>query len=313
MSSVSPPASMLPHISIDSSFGSLLIGTFIGLFLYGIVVHQAYRYITISTWSSLSSQHSEILSSAFIAIHRHSLLLLYLHPSPMERWLVYCIRKANCSSQGLIVGISQAWKEVQSLGDARCLLLAGRIRLLCWLTDAVLASSVVEIQYTSKGLTGFVDKTVFIHIHGQIVDCTVVRDGLLQHAHFYSLQFAVRPSAVGPATAISVVVTKRQSSILYQAQDFVTDECLVYANALLAALNSRRSLQYRSSTVVMGADIFGSEDDTAQVTKPNVPVSIELRANIIPSHASAPSRAKSHNGSTYPQSEDSEKRTEITR
>ncbi|EJF56212.1 hypothetical protein DICSQDRAFT_130206 [Dichomitus squalens LYAD-421 SS1] len=295
MSSVSPPASILPHISIDSSFGSLLIGTFIGLFLYGIVVHQTYRYITISTWSSLSSQHSEILSSAFIAIHRHSLLLLYLHPSPMERWLRYCIRKANCSSQGLIVGISQAWKEVQSLGDARCLLLAGRIRFLCWLTDAVLASSVVEIQYTSKGLTGFVDKTVFIHIHGQIVD------------------FSVRPSAVGPATAISVVVTKRQSSILYQAQDFVTDECSVYANALLAALNSRRSLQYRSSTVVMGADIFGSEDDTAQVTKPNVPVSIELRANIIPSHASAPSRAKSHNGSTYPQSEDSEKRTEITR
>ncbi|TBU56986.1 hypothetical protein BD310DRAFT_589327 [Dichomitus squalens] len=44
MSSSGSPTTALPHISIDTSIGAMLIGTFITLILYGVIVHQVYRY-----------------------------------------------------------------------------------------------------------------------------------------------------------------------------------------------------------------------------------------------------------------------------
>nr|VWO99846.1 Cell division control protein [Ganoderma boninense] len=62
----------------------------------------------------------------------------------------------------------------------------------------------------------------------------------------------------------------------------VLADVAVYANTLLAALNSRRSLNDRAAINVAGTDIFGTEvrrADRDSGTHARAPVSIALRAN----------------------------------
>ncbi|OJT15861.1 hypothetical protein TRAPUB_1513 [Trametes pubescens] len=40
------PLALLPKVpALDNTFGAVLLGTFVGLILYGLTLHQSYRYL----------------------------------------------------------------------------------------------------------------------------------------------------------------------------------------------------------------------------------------------------------------------------
>ncbi|EIW53717.1 uncharacterized protein TRAVEDRAFT_52836 [Trametes versicolor FP-101664 SS1] len=69
---------------IDSTSGALLIGTFIGLFLLGLILHQAERYARDSLWikSLVALMVFLEIASSGINVHvcYHSLVTNYFHP-----------------------------------------------------------------------------------------------------------------------------------------------------------------------------------------------------------------------------------------
>ncbi|TBU26885.1 hypothetical protein BD311DRAFT_740282 [Dichomitus squalens] len=87
MSSSGPPITALPHISIDTSIGAMLIGTFITLILYGVVVHQVYRY------SRTYSLDKAGIKFAVYATFYYYLVSNYLNPSV----LLYPTRSSRLS------------------------------------------------------------------------------------------------------------------------------------------------------------------------------------------------------------------------
>ncbi|TBU38888.1 hypothetical protein BD309DRAFT_481235 [Dichomitus squalens] len=72
---------------------------------------------------------------------------------------------------------------------------------------------------------------------------------------------AVGPADMGTYTAISIVASK------------------LYANSLLAALNSRQSLKGRAEAHTVGTEIFGTEVGRQEHKLASAPVSLELRVN----------------------------------
>ncbi|PIL32207.1 hypothetical protein GSI_05452 [Ganoderma sinense ZZ0214-1] len=84
----SSPLAALPQISIDKSFGSVLIATFIGIALYGVVLNQVYRYSRMYTADRIELKitvyATVILETVHIALSCHTcyyyLVTSYFNP-----------------------------------------------------------------------------------------------------------------------------------------------------------------------------------------------------------------------------------------
>ncbi|KAM5532687.1 hypothetical protein V8D89_013656 [Ganoderma adspersum] len=303
--------SAIPQIPMDKLFGSVLIGTFLGLVLYGITLHQFYRYVRMYpsdiTILKVAVFLTVMLETVHVALSCHTcyyfLVSSFFQPAklgvathPME-WLPV--------TSGVIISTSQAFfarrAYIFAKGWYRILVLLAVVCLLGELGFSI-ATTVVEYIDTDSGFSGqFVANTWLIACASGLAVCAdttittvliialrrnrsgikstdslmdvlvlyTITTGLITSLSMLSLFLVVTiaPTEDGIYTAISVLVTK------------------LYANTLLAALNSRRSLHDRAARTITGTDVFGTgiefrrPERGANTTQATAPVAIELRDN----------------------------------
>ncbi|PIL32471.1 hypothetical protein GSI_05174 [Ganoderma sinense ZZ0214-1] len=274
-STLSPADVPLPHISIDKSFGSMLIGTFLGLVLYGITLHQVYRYTRmypsdrIELKLAVPVYFSVVLETIHMALSCHTcyfyLVSNYLDPEKLK----YPTQAEN--------QIEVQWSGSQSfLASSSALrkLTKGWYRMLvflAWLIACASGSALgADTILTTVLIIALRQNRSGVKRTDSVMDVLVlytITTGLITSISVIALFLAVVifPADVGVFTAISVIMTK------------------FYANTLLAALNSRRSLNDRAAITISGTDIFGTEvrrqERNSSGTHARPPVSIALRAN----------------------------------
>ncbi|KAI1790583.1 hypothetical protein LXA43DRAFT_1146134 [Ganoderma leucocontextum] len=244
-SSPLPPA--VPQIPMDKLFGSVLIGTFLGLVLYGITLHQFYRYSRM-----YPSDRMVLKVTVYLTVY-YFLVSSFFQPEklgeathPME-WLPV--------TSGLIISTSQAFFARRAFLFARgwykLLVLLAVVCLVAELGFTI-ATTVVEYIDTASGFSGqFVANTWLIACASGLAVCAdtiittvliialrqnrsgikstdslmdvlvlyTITTGLITSLSMLSLFLVVTisPNDDGIYTAISVLVTK------------------LYANTLLAA------------------------------------------------------------------------------
>ncbi|KAM5541535.1 hypothetical protein V8D89_004725 [Ganoderma adspersum] len=286
-STLSPTDVPLPHISIDKSFGSMLIGTFLGLVLYGITLHQAYRYSRLYSSDRIELKLAvlaiPVLETIHMALSCHTcyfyLVSNYFDPEQLKYPTHFFARRAYLFTKGW-------YRMLVFLAVSICMLRTG---------DASLATTIFEYRDSPSGFGGkFVSRTWLIACASgcalgadtilttvliialrqnrsgvkrtdSVMDVLVlytITTGLVSVIALF-LAVVIFPAEVGVFTAISVIMTK------------------FYANTLLAALNSRRSLNDRAAINIAGTDIFGTEvrKQEPRNTQARSPVSIALRAH----------------------------------
>ncbi|KAI0788234.1 hypothetical protein C8Q74DRAFT_668293 [Fomes fomentarius] len=126
-----------PPVSLDGTFGAILIGTFIGLVLYGMVIHQTYRYSVLyredGVWLKSLVAIIFILETFHIVSSTH-ICYFYLvkHYDDPKRLLTgaWSINSLTATS-GVVIMLSQSF-------FARRVYLLGRYRVVVYLSVACL-------------------------------------------------------------------------------------------------------------------------------------------------------------------------------
>ncbi|PIL25901.1 hypothetical protein GSI_11654 [Ganoderma sinense ZZ0214-1] len=308
-SSTSLP-STIPHIPMDKLFGSVLIGTFLGLVFYGITLHQFYRYsrmypsdmmilkVAVLLTVMLETVHVALSCHTWLANSTYPMNLLILNATSY-----YFLISSFFQPEKLGVATHpMEWLPVTSVGlDSIPLYLD--IVTDQWSTSNDSSRTPRRYIDTDSGFSGqFVANTWLIACASGLAVCAdtiittvliivlrknrsgikstdslmdvlvlyTITTGLITSLSMLSLFLVVTiaPTEDGIYTAISVLVTK------------------LYANTLLAALNSRRSLHDRAARTITGTDVFGTgiefrgPERGANTTQATVPVAIELRGNL---------------------------------
>uniref|UniRef100_A0A5K1JV17 Tox1 n=1 Tax=Ganoderma boninense TaxID=34458 RepID=A0A5K1JV17_9APHY len=113
------PSAPGPAPPLDSTFGAVLIGTFLGLMLYGLVVHQTYRYFSLyprdSGWIKALVVSTLLFETAHIVLSTHIcyyyLVTNYGNADAIQSsvwslgWLVSAGAGAAFLADGLLTGV----------------------------------------------------------------------------------------------------------------------------------------------------------------------------------------------------------------
>ncbi|KAI0833832.1 hypothetical protein BC628DRAFT_1307884 [Trametes gibbosa] len=248
--------------SLSNTYGVLMIGTFLGLILYGITLQQCYRYIHLPAYR----EDSTILETFHSIVSMHSLYYYlaenYFNPTVLFHgvWCASCLSSACL--QGIIVAVSQ------SFFARRLWMIDRRFRLLAGLTvSGVFRRRAHLIQlllskFRQPDLVRFVEKSGWMVKAG--LGVIVVADGLLTTL----LTIVLRHSRTGFETTDSMlnilIVYTINTGMCYAPTltlvcfivAFIYPKTLLangmnmciaklYAISLLAVLNSRDFLKSR--------------------------------------------------------------------
>ncbi|EJF59164.1 hypothetical protein DICSQDRAFT_138746 [Dichomitus squalens LYAD-421 SS1] len=268
--SIRSPLGCPPPVRLDSTFGAVLIGTSLGLTLYGMVVHQCYRYF--GTYRNDSSW-IKVLVSAILVFETFHVV------SSMHICYHYLVTKYS-NGEALLSGV---WSidllsaisgiiiiSAQSFFAARVFLLGGRrYRVLVTIAMILLAGELgFFFAATVKAFTfpSFSDfqRYTWLVSAGAALACaadallTGVLVNLLRSKHTgverldqimdrlikYTINTGLLTSVVNLLSLVFSVLLP--SKLIYVAFGIVATK--LYANSLLAALNARSSLQYVPGT-----------------------------------------------------------------
>ncbi|KAI1796285.1 hypothetical protein LXA43DRAFT_1090354 [Ganoderma leucocontextum] len=257
-----------PYPSLDQTFGAVLLGTFFSLMLYGVTLHQAYRYHTLYPSDRLllkSAVYSTvILETAHMALSCHTcyfyLVTNYADPLMLQR--------PTTTLQGLVIGISQAFfaRRAYVFGKRYRIWVFFAIFFLLGDFGFCVVSTVVEVALTNRGFSAFVPDTWIIATASAMTVCadfiltTVLiialrrsrsgqkrTDSTLDVLVMYTIttgEFLAVGSAstsfsdLSPAPCVSMLtlflfVVLRPADLIYTALSLVSTK--LYANSLLAA------------------------------------------------------------------------------
>ncbi|KAI0750059.1 hypothetical protein C8Q80DRAFT_1269839 [Daedaleopsis nitida] len=261
------PATLSP---LDDTFGALLIGTFIGLVLYGIFVHQAYRYF------KLYQDDERWLKVLVIVLLYFYLVTSYDKPERLITGTWYA------SSFISVLSLMIVTLQVYQLTDSG--IVGGRYRLvvyvaiLCLLGELAFFSLASAEAFIKPIFVDFQQYTWLISAGAAMVQAAdmllttvlmimlrnsrtglkrmdTVLDTLMLYAMttgrwFYPhrcflLSITVTHSMNSVVNSLSFIFSLLFSSkLIYGATGIVCTK--LYANSLLAALNARKSLTLRA-------------------------------------------------------------------
>ncbi|KAI0667928.1 hypothetical protein C8Q78DRAFT_981319 [Trametes maxima] len=269
-----PPST---SVHIDDTFGAFLIGTFFGIMLYGITIHQVYRYFR--TYSDDNRINYvlvfvlTVLETFHVIACAHAcyyyLITSYAHPEALATGVWFEIY----TCQGVVIMFSQSYfaRRVYLIGTqfrilvlVTAILLVGELGMfdlmsllhrrfahpefihfqkLTWLISAGAAMAVVADGI----LTGVLVTVLRRNITGMKRMDTIV-DILILYAistgqccdqvNFMSFIFSLLCPNKLIYTAFGIVCTK------------------LYANSLLASLNARKYLAERASKEVLSSSLL---------------------------------------------------------
>ncbi|KAI0648722.1 hypothetical protein C8Q79DRAFT_1007296 [Trametes meyenii] len=262
---MSPPTAagppLLPHIpSLNNKFGALLLGSFAGLILYGLTLHQSYRYFRLYPDDAVLVKTFVISILVIETVHTvaciHSsywyLVTNYFNPLALLGGVCFFARRVYLISRKyrLLVAVAVTLSVV-ALGFASASTAEAVVKItfegfehVTWLDSIGFGAIVISDVLTTSVLIIVLKRSrTGIRRTDHIVDSLIlyaVNTGLLTGIfNMLSLFFALVAPTNMIYIGVSIVATK------------------VYANSLLAVLNTRRSLAEREAAVTTNGGAIG--------------------------------------------------------
>ncbi|OSC99545.1 hypothetical protein PYCCODRAFT_1427051 [Trametes coccinea BRFM310] len=273
--------------SLDHTYGALLLGTFLGLLLYGFALHQMYRYYRLYPDDKRGLKVLVVAITLFQTVHitlcmvavYHHLVTNYDRPKslPAAHWSTRLLTPFSYRPQGITIVLCQsffAYRVFIAITVGPQLI----YRVFVTIASLFMASSLgLAIAAAVKGFRtsteGFRHGNGIVSaIFGSGVAVDVLLTGTLvvvllssrtgfQQAYdqvwrvVYPCMLSSSLEAPASIIALLVFILVRSvvwealampSNLIYVSISVVgTKLCQVYANSVLAALNSRKSIQDR--------------------------------------------------------------------
>ncbi|PIL32381.1 hypothetical protein GSI_05627 [Ganoderma sinense ZZ0214-1] len=250
-----PPASSVPPL--DNTFGAVLISTFLALTLYGLVVHQCYRYFKLypkdGRWIKCLVLFTLLFETFHIVLSTHTCYyyLVTTANNPGARLLsTWSLELLSVTTA--VVGVPPQIffaRRIYRLGSRRYRVLvilsfalfAGEIGFLC-------AGTIDAFIY--KPFSEFKPHTVRILDHPSCSYPGANTASFMQPQWLVSAGAGIGVLADGFITAVLVNLLRSKhigaliypNNLIYVGFGIVTTK--LYANSLLAALNTRNALRY---------------------------------------------------------------------
>ncbi|KAI0706343.1 hypothetical protein C8Q76DRAFT_800792 [Earliella scabrosa] len=267
------PLALLPEIPpLDAQFGAVLLGTFFGLVLYGLGMHQTYRYARLypeDPWliKSLVIMIA-ILESLHSAMNMHTcyyyLVTNYFNPTVLPTRGVWSLSFLPVVASAIMI-VSQIFfaRRVYLIGPryrfvvgVAAFFLAGT---LAFGTAAVFEANVVSGFKEFEGLTWLISACFGMAAAADVLLTTALivvlrrsrtgfkrTDSLIDILIIYTINTGM---LIGISNTISLVLAGAlPHNLIYVGFSIITAK--LYANCFLAVLNSRKRLATR------GMDIF---------------------------------------------------------
>ncbi|TBU58894.1 hypothetical protein BD310DRAFT_926044 [Dichomitus squalens] len=300
-SSVLSPVQERLNISLDSSLGAILIGTFIGILMYGVTLHQVYLYATIYSSDpvrlKLAVYATILLETVHMGFCCHTcyfyLVTNYFNPGALG--------STPLSLQLLSVPTSLVIVTSQAFFARRAYVFAKRLYYKVLVIVAVVlmllelgfgvASAVMQIRTVKSDTAG---ESSLIWMSACVSSLAACADVILSTVLIIALRqsrggrkrtdsildvlalYTVATGLITSMTMVSlflIIVIRRSAYGAYVAVSIIGTK--FYAISLLTALNSRQSLRDRARGHLEGTEIFGTEMGSR--SRANAAVSLELR------------------------------------
>ncbi|KAI9059473.1 hypothetical protein FKP32DRAFT_1579823, partial [Trametes sanguinea] len=266
---VSNPLAGLPQLpALDNTFGALLIGTYVGLIQYGWTAHQCYRYYRMYTHDTWILKTLQTLCSVLETFHTVLCMHICYHYLATNYFKPFALQQGRCIHpriiQGAVIITSQSFflrrvyligRKFRPLVAFAALLLVGEFgRLISVTIDTFLHPGLHTSNQAWMNSAG--------------VGMAVLADTLLTAALTFSLHrsrtgikrtdsvidllimYAINTGAwvrgtdhVGLVQALAM-----PNNLIYAGIVIVATK--LYANSMMAVLNSRRSLAAHGSGLV---------------------------------------------------------------
>ncbi|RPD54873.1 hypothetical protein L226DRAFT_261520 [Lentinus tigrinus ALCF2SS1-7] len=295
------PLALLPKVpALDNTFGAVLLGTFLALILYGLTLHQSYRYFGMYPGDSRILKGLVIVVliletvTSIMSMHACYFYLVtsYFNPRELLRG-TWSIRAMPLVS-GLVMTASQsffAWR-VYIMGP-RYRILVGAAAFLCILelgfSSAATAEAFIARSFQSfKHVTWLVSTQSTMAVTADILLTIVLiyvlrrsrtgikrTDSMLEVMIMYSINTGLLTGIFNFLSLFFSFI--RPGDMIYIGIGIPGTK--MYANTLMAALNSRRSLAAKCSGPFLETSPFGfsispeaPEDSAMMVYPPRVHV-----------------------------------------
>ncbi|KAI0665488.1 hypothetical protein C8Q78DRAFT_986430, partial [Trametes maxima] len=270
-SSADSPLALLPQIpALDNTFGALLIGTFVGLIQYGWTAHQCYRYFRMypaDTWI-LKSLVTVVLvletfhSALCMHICYYYLTTNYFNPLALQKG-VWSINVSRQVCGGAVIFASQ------SFFLRRVYLIGRRFRPLVAVAAVLLLGELGKPALPTPFFNRFIHPT--LHNANQAwmnsagVGMAVLADTLLTTALIFSLHrsrtgirrtdsiidllimYAINTGFITNLLSL-IFALAMPNNLIYAGIVIVATK--LYANSMMAVLNSRREIASQGSGFV---------------------------------------------------------------
>ncbi|PIL32235.1 hypothetical protein GSI_05480 [Ganoderma sinense ZZ0214-1] len=273
------PLALLPKVpALDNTFGAVLLGTFIALILYGITLHQSYRYFrmypadlpSLKWLVSFVVVLETVTSAMSMHVCYHYLVSSYFNPPALLRgmWSIDLFPVIS----GIVMVSTQSFfvRRVYVLGRGYRIFVVFAV-FLCFIEMGFFIAATTEafIIPTFEGfkhVTWLVSTGSTMAVTSDIIITTMLifalrqsrtgvkrTDSMLDVMIMYSINTGLLTGIFNLLSLLFAFI--RPGDLIYIG--FGIPGTKMYANTLMAALNSRRSLAAKGSGMVYDTSPFG--------------------------------------------------------
>ncbi|KAI0631857.1 hypothetical protein C8Q77DRAFT_1159590 [Trametes polyzona] len=235
-----------PMLDVPLTFGAILLGTCVGLMLYGMTVHQVYRYFYIYRTDAWILKLTVL--GVFLADSVHSLLCVhmccyYLVHSRADQTLlqkgVWSLRMLAPATQTIVTVVQGFYlRRIRLLGKS-CITQSIVLFLMLGTIAATIFMTVKSFE-----IPGFAEWAKWAVSRPST-------DSLLKTLIVYTMNTGLLMSTLSILSLIFAVMQPHM--FIYIALNMPTAKS--YVNSMLAVLNSRRALAHRACTTSLGCDL----------------------------------------------------------
>ncbi|KAI0706407.1 hypothetical protein C8Q76DRAFT_800846 [Earliella scabrosa] len=262
-----------PPATLDNTFGAMLVGTFIGLVLYGIVIHQTYRYFRLYTDDNVWLKALVAIVFALETFHIVSsthICYFYLvsnYYNPMRLLTgVWSINSLTATS-GIVIFATQMWVSltftpISYVGSFEYMNAPASLLVVYtyWGADAFFSIATAK-AFIKPVFADFEDSAWLISAgagmaQGADMLLTTVLMVVLRNGHtgvkrvdsvldtlmLYAMNTGMLTSIVNSLSLVFSLLLPK--TLVFGATGVIATK--LYANSLLAALNARKSLVLRA-------------------------------------------------------------------
>ncbi|KAM5544665.1 hypothetical protein V8D89_001563 [Ganoderma adspersum] len=251
------PLALLPKVPpLDNTFGAVLLGTFIALVLYGITLHQSYRYFrmypadlpSLKWLVSFVVVVETVTSAMSMHVCYHYLVSSYFNPPALLRGMCFFVRRVYVLGRGyrifVIFAVFLCFIEMAATTEAFIIPTFGGFKHVTWL---------VSTGSTMAVTSDIIITTMLIFALRRSRTGVKRTDSMLDVMIMYSINTGLLTGIFNLLSLLFAFI--RPGDLIYIG--FGIPGTKMYANTLMAALNSRRSLAANGSGMVYDSSPFG--------------------------------------------------------